>query len=907
MRTKLAVTETQLASTEEDVKRRQEREDKREADLAALNTQLQHLTRTCDTMTDERERRAVQVSADTERTTHERQDLEVKLSAAEDSLVQLKAQVVDTEELLKVQANTLTQTTSVLEEKGHVLEAKLLQLQQLKETADTEHTMALHALSEETESQRAAKKILESEKKELRNDKKMLESEKKDLESEKTQLVWKVESLEDKVADVKVQLTALEQQLEERRKLLLERESEKEEARMQVVRLQAERVMQESKLQESKSKLDDKDELIKAKDVQIKDKDAQIKDAIKAVQQVQDVSLERSKEVTKEREALLHDLQGSKDDLMQMNRELDSQKKGFTELETQSRNADDELSKNAVELESLRADLAELTQKLDKVVKEKSSATERLAVVEAEYRTYKNVCNTPTKLADQLNKLVSLEADRASVQSRLFEAEEDADSNKTLVMSLKDQVKDLKQKIAKADSTRRKLHNELQELKGNIRVFARVRPADERNVLSIDDENGSVLVPHNATQTTFRFDRAFTPRSSQDDVFAEVSHFVQSALDGYNVSLFAYGQTGSGKTHTMFGTGTDTGIIPRSIAQILQTVEEQKENNWEYHLEASFLEIYQEQVFDLLCAEPEREGKKYTIVAGENGRHDVTDLEWRPVRSHEDVELMLEASQCNKHVARTDMNERSSRSHTVFSLRISGQRSAAGGQVQTLHGTLHLVDLAGSERLAKSHATGDRLKETQSINKSLSAMSDVFVAISKHQHHVPYRNSKLTFLLQPCLSGDGKALMIANCSPIESSSHETLCTLRFASMVSSCELGKATKHIGSSGADKNPNNSLASHVSSRCNDSMQSLASVADGDVSLDLSISSICTNASTATARSSSHTASARRAVSARGEASDVVRPSTRRTAAAPARPASTSLATTTRAKRVTTTEPKS
>ncbi len=106
----------------------------------------------------------------------------------------------------------------------------------------------------------------------------------------------------------------------------------------------------------------------------------------------------------------------------------------------------------------------------------------------------------------------------------------------------------------------------------------------------------------------------------------------------------------------------------------------------------------------------------------------------------------------NRSIAKTDMNEHSSRSHTVFSLRISGTRTTVG-QTQTLFGTLHLVDLAGSERLSKSNATGERLNETKAINKSLSALTDVFVALSKKQSHVPYRNSKLTFLLQPCLSG----------------------------------------------------------------------------------------------------------------------------------------------------------
>ena len=143
--------------------------------------------------------------------------------------------------------------------------------------------------------------------------------------------------------------------------------------------------------------------------------------------------------------------------------------------------------------------------------------------------------------------------------------------------------------------SRARLPREWQELKGNIRVFARVRPSDDGCALNIDDDNGAISVPYNGVYSNFKFDRAFSPLSTQEvradaaifralvlpnhpppaaqDVFAEVSQFVQSALDGYNVSLFAYGQTGSGKTHTMFGTGPALGIIPRSIAQILATVE----------------------------------------------------------------------------------------------------------------------------------------------------------------------------------------------------------------------------------------------------------------------------------------------------------------------------------------------
>ncbi|EKX53615.1 hypothetical protein GUITHDRAFT_58112, partial [Guillardia theta CCMP2712] len=281
----------------------------------------------------------------------------------------------------------------------------------------------------------------------------------------------------------------------------------------------------------------------------------------------------------------------------------------------------------------------------------------------------------------------------------------------------------------------------------------------------------------------FKFDRCFGQNSTQTDVFEEVKNFVQSALDGYNVSLLAYGQTGAGKTHTMIGGGGDhQGIIPRSIEQ----VEKRRTRRWEYTLHASCLEIYNESIRDLLCDPKDLEGKSYTIRQGENGLMSVTDLMSVLVCTREDIHKLMTTSEKHRTVKGTDMNERSSRSHTVFQVSIPSHIPFS----RVLHGSLNLVDLAGSERLAKSNATaGDRLKETQSINKSLSALGDVFTSISQKKSHVPFRNSKLTFLLQPCFSGDGKALVIFALSPSETSTHESLCTLRFSSLISQCELG----------------------------------------------------------------------------------------------------------------------
>ena len=149
----------------------------------------------------------------------------------------------------------------------------------------------------------------------------------------------------------------------------------------------------------------------------------------------------------------------------------------------------------------------------------------------------------------------------------------------------------------------------------------------------------------------------------------------------------------------------------------------------------------------------------------------------------------------NRAVGATNMNDFSSRSHAVFTFYLRAVHNAMG---QTLRSTLNLIDLAGSERLNRSGATGLRAKETVAINKSLSSLTDVFVALGKKSSHVPYRNSKLTHLLEPCLSGEGKTLMIVNLSPTEASAQESLCSLRFASNVNQVELGRAKRRISAS-------------------------------------------------------------------------------------------------------------
>lgn len=368
------------------------------------------------------------------------------------------------------------------------------------------------------------------------------------------------------------------------------------------------------------------------------------------------------------------------------------------------------------------------------------------------------------------------------------------------------------------EQIRRRLHNQIQELKGNIRVYVRVRPVvpgekDEAGGQAAiefpDTRDHQQIVLTNTTESamgsqrkealSFTFDRVFEPQATQLEVFEEVSQLVQSVVDGYNVTIFAYGQTGSGKSHTMLGTSPGSpaeGMIPRAVRQIFQTGEGMRSKGWEYTMEGQFLEIYNETINDLL-GYGEFDSKKHEIKHDKSGRTTVTDTVTLPLNGPSQVATLLARAESRRSVAATLMNQRSSRSHSVFTLRVSGTNTITG---ESCEGCLNLVDLAGSERLSSSGAANDkdRLRETQAINKSLSALGDVIASLGvagdngKQATHIPYRNSKLTYLLQNSLGGNSKTLMILNLSPMAAHLGESLCSLRFATKVNNTTIGRAT-------------------------------------------------------------------------------------------------------------------
>ncbi|XP_029932828.1 kinesin-like protein KIFC3 isoform X2 [Myripristis murdjan] len=357
---------------------------------------------------------------------------------------------------------------------------------------------------------------------------------------------------------------------------------------------------------------------------------------------------------------------------------------------------------------------------------------------------------------------------------------------------------ELLRKYKREMNLRKKCHNELVRLKGNIRVFCRVRPvsqeeqdsAEAKNMLSFDSEDDAVLYLSNKGKImTFELDKVFPPQATQEEVFQEVQALVTSCIDGFNVCIFAYGQTGSGKTYTMEGVAEDPGINQRALRLLFSEVTE-KAPDWDYKITVSMVEIYNETLRNLLGDNP---SEKLDIKMNPDGSGQlyVPGLTEFTVQSPEDINRVFDLGHMNRATACTNLNEHSSRSHALLIITVAGFNSATGHRTQ---GKLNLVDLAGSERIAKSGAEGSRLREAQCINKSLSALGDVINALRSKHSHVPFRNSRLTYLLQDSLSGDSKTLMMVQVSPLASNMSESVCSLKFAQRVRTIELGSSSSY-----------------------------------------------------------------------------------------------------------------
>ncbi|XP_029432074.1 kinesin-like protein KIF11 [Rhinatrema bivittatum] len=336
----------------------------------------------------------------------------------------------------------------------------------------------------------------------------------------------------------------------------------------------------------------------------------------------------------------------------------------------------------------------------------------------------------------------------------------------------------------------------------NIQVVVRCRPfnmaerkVNSHSVLECEPARKEVAVRiaginEKLGKKTYTFDMVFGPQAKQIDVYRSVvCPILDEVIMGYNCTVFAYGQTGTGKTFTMEGERSPdaeftweedplAGIIPRTLHQIFEKL---SENGTEFSVKVSLLEIYNEELFDLLSPSPDVNERLQMFEDPRNKRGVIIKgLEEITVHNKDEVYHILERGAAKRTTASTLMNAYSSRSHSVFSVTIHMKETTLDGEELVKIGKLNLVDLAGSENIGRSGAVDKRAREAGNINQSLLTLGRVITALVERAPHIPYRESKLTRILQDSLGGRTKTSIIATVSPASINMEETLSTLEYA-------------------------------------------------------------------------------------------------------------------------------
>jgi kinesin family protein C1 len=435
-----------------------------------------------------------------------------------------------------------------------------------------------------------------------------------------------------------------------------------------------------------------------------------------------------------------------------------------------------------------------------------ASLTERIQNLEQDMASLRGALDQErTEKVSISSKFETVQYGKTDVERKLSNLDADYSYAKQKIQELEEQLRKAREKVFDHDKERRKLHNTIMDLRGNIRVFCRVRPGNSSsgkdNAVEIKDEENLSLINRGfktfkgleTKVLPFKYDRIYSPTSTQEEVFSDVDLMVQSALDGYRVCIFAYGQTGSGKSFTMegppeaansedfFESNPNRGVIPRSVEKIFDAIPALANSGWTYSCHVSFMEVYMEKVYDLLTSRQE-------VILANNGEQMVTqNLTVREVYDKHDVDCLLLEAKRRRSTSATNRNEHSSRSHFLFQMNICGTHTNGEKSM----GMLTLVDLAGSEN-AKAAKDADQKEEGTQIRQSLLALQRVLKNL-KQGSNAAFRESKLTLLLKDSLTGSAKVLMFLNISPEEECLDETKNSLSFGSEVNSIQVGVAKK------------------------------------------------------------------------------------------------------------------
>ncbi|KAK9143744.1 hypothetical protein Syun_013144 [Stephania yunnanensis] len=495
---------------------------------------------------------------------------------------------------------------------------------------------------------------------------------------------------------------------------------------------------------------------------------------LKKNQETEKTKMEQKKELEEQDKVrLMKEKDHSDLEISMLKQQLDGTKRTYEQqqlhLETKARNAQEELEKKLKELECLLSDSRKKEKELEAFSVSKAQIWNRKKV------SYLN------SIDSQFQALQGLRAASMSIKHEVIKTQRSySEEFNRLGLKLKDLAEAAENYHAVLEENRR-LYNEVQDLKGNIRVYCRIRPflpgqSKKHSTIEYIGDNGELVVANPSKQgkenhRLFKFNKVFGPAATQEE-----------DQDLY----FLSGPTSASKG--------DWGVNYRALSDLFQ-ISQNRRSSMSYEVGVQMVEIYNEQVRDLLSSDASQKRYPFTelvvllifFISQPNGLA-VPDASMHPVNSTGDVLELMHTGLTNRAVGATALNERSSRSHSVLTVHVRGADLETGA---ALRGNLHLVDLAGSERVDRSEVTGDRLKEAQHINKSLSALGDVIFALAQKSPHVPYRNSKLTQVLQSSLGGQAKTLMFVQLNPDVESFSETVSTLKFAERVSGVELGAA--------------------------------------------------------------------------------------------------------------------
>lgn len=344
-----------------------------------------------------------------------------------------------------------------------------------------------------------------------------------------------------------------------------------------------------------------------------------------------------------------------------------------------------------------------------------------------------------------------------------------------------------------AEQQRRRLHNALQDMKGQLRVSCRIRPLSEEEKAQKGELGEPALRPLDSSRVellsregpaqVFEFDSVFRPDVPQqvvEEIFEDCRDLVQSAADGHNVTVMTYGQTGAGKTYTLFGNKDQEGLVQYMIREVFARLADSEEDKeCSVSVAGSALELYNNHFIDLLrpVDRTGRQSPGVKVCVDAQGFVEVDGLVQDVAQTGDDLLEILQKGLAQRVVAEHALNADSSRSHMIFTVRLQTE----GGSKKTSTRKLTFCDLGGCERIKRTQVAGELQKEAIEINKSLSALSGVIEAVAGRRRHVPYRDHKLTRLLQDAVGGSAKVLMYVCCSPARSNIDETAAALKLAS------------------------------------------------------------------------------------------------------------------------------